>query len=53
MIARWPRSIATRAADPRLRITALVLYYLAIQVAAFLLAASGSFSAPSFIYQGF
>ena len=40
-------------ADPRVRTVALIVYYLAVLAAAFVIAARDAFSAPPFVYQGF
>jgi hypothetical protein len=39
--------------NPRLRFTALTLYYLAIIAGLIVLYGRGDFSTPSFVYQGF
>ena len=40
-------------ADPRVRLAALTLYYLAILLGLVLLYGRGDFSTPPFVYQGF
>jgi len=40
-------------ADPRVRLVALTLYYLAILLGLVLLYGRGDFSTPPFVYQGF
>jgi hypothetical protein len=39
--------------NPRLRVAALTLYYLAIIAGLIVLYGRGDFSTPSFVYQGF
>ena len=47
------RFITTRFADPRVKVVALTCYYLAILVGVLVLATSGAFVTPTFVYQGF
>jgi D-Ala-teichoic acid biosynthesis protein len=51
--ARWTSYLLAWRANPWLRGTTLVIFYLAILLGLVLLYGKGDFSTPAFIYQGF
>jgi D-Ala-teichoic acid biosynthesis protein len=52
-IKRWTLIITAFYTNPRVRMAALTIYYLAILLGLILMYGRGNFSTPEFIYQGF
>ena len=53
MTKSWMRSTTVFFSDPRVKIVALTCYYLAILAGVLVIATSGAFTTPTFVYQGF
>ena len=52
-IQKLTKAVLALVADPRVRLVALTVYYLAILLGLVLLYGRGDFSTPPFVYQGF
>ncbi len=49
----WTSTITAIYHNPKIRLAALVIWYVAILIGVLVLSSSSNFSTPTFVYQGF